>query len=169
MPTHAEKRILPHPPERLFDLVADVDRYAEFLPWCLAARVTKREGDVLHADLVIGFKMFREKFSSKVTLSRPGRIDVEYSRGPFKYLNNHWLFTPEGPDATCLDFYVDFEFRSRILQTLIGTVFNEAVRLMVGAFESRANEIYGGRPANSPGEPPAGLAPRVSETHKSAR
>ena len=164
MPTHAEKRILPHSPERLFDLVADVDRYAEFLPWCLAARVTKREGDVLYADLVIGFKMFREKFSSKITLSRPDRIDVEYSRGPFKYLNNHWMFIREGADATCLDFYVDFEFRSRILQTLIGTVFNEAVRRMVGAFESRANEIYGGRPEASPGENPTDLAQRTSGT-----
>ncbi len=169
MPTHAEKRILPHSPERLFDLVADVDRYAEFLPWCLAARVTKREGNVLHADLVIGFKMFREKFSSKVTLLRPDRIDVEYSRGPFKYLNNHWLFTPEGTDSTSLDFYVDFEFRSRLLQTLIGTVFNEAVRRMVGAFESRANEIYGGGPATSSGENPADLGPQATETPKSAR
>ena len=169
MPTHAEKRILPHSPERLFDLVADVDRYAEFLPWCLAARVTNREGNVLHADLVIGFKMFREKFSSKVTLSRPDRIDVEYSRGPFKYLNNHWLFIPEGTDTTCLDFYVDFEFRSRILQSLIGTVFNEAVRRMVGAFEKRANEIYGERPAPSPGDNLADRAEPASETPKSAR
>ncbi len=102
MPTHAEKRVLPHTPERLFELVADVDRYDEFLPWCRAARVTKREGNVIHADLVIGFKMFREKFSSKVTLSRPDRIDVEYSHGPFKYLNNHWKFIPEGTDATLL-------------------------------------------------------------------
>lgn len=169
MPTHAEKRILPHPPEQLFDLVADVDRYAEFLPWCLAARVTKREGNVIYADLVIGFKMFREKFSSKVTLSRPDRIDVEYSRGPFKYLNNHWLFIPEGTDATCIDFYVDFEFRSRLLQVLIGTVFNEAVRRMVGAFESRAKEIYGERPAPKPGEGSADLSHQVSETPKSAR
>ncbi len=168
MPTHAEKRILPHPPERLFDLVADVDRYAEFLPWCLAARVTKREGNVLHADLVIGFKMFREKFSSKVTLFRPDRIDVEYSRGPFKYLNNHWQFIPDGTNATCLDFYVDFEFRSRLLQTLIGTVFNEAVRRMVAAFESRANEIYGGRPAPSSDDAPTDLSQRVSDTPKSA-
>ncbi len=168
MPTHAEKRILPHSPERLFDLVADVDRYAEFLPWCVAARVTKREGNVLYADLVIGFKMFREKFSSKVTLSRPGRIDVEYSRGPFKYLNNHWLCTPEGTDATCIDFYVDFKFRSRLLQTLIGTVFNEAVRRMVGAFEIRADEIYAGRPATSPGGTPTGPAPHATEAPKSA-
>ncbi len=113
--------------------------------------------------------MFREKFSSKVTLTRPDRIDVEYSRGPFKYLNNHWLFIPEGPDATSLDFYVDFEFRSRLLQTLIGTVFNEAVRRMVGAFENRANEIYGGKPASSPGEKPTGLSQPAPDAPKSAR
>ncbi len=164
MPTHAEKRILPHTPEQLFDLVADVDNYVEFLPWCRAARVTKREGNVIHADLVIGFKMFREKFSSKVTLFRPDRIDVEYSHGPFKYLNNHWLFIPEGTDATLLDFYVDFEFRSRLLQALIGTVFGEAVRRMVGAFESRADEIYGVRPA---GETSTDLSQPVSDTPKS--
>ena len=143
MPTHAEKRLLPHKPEQLFDLVADVDRYPEFLPWCVAARVSDRHGDVLRADLVIGFKMFREKFTSKVTLARPGRIDVEYFRGPFRYLNNHWIFTPEGEGSCIIDFYVDFEFRSRLLQRLIGPVFNEAVRRMVRAFETRADAIYG--------------------------
>lgn len=159
---------MPHSPEQLFDLVADVDRYAEFLPWCLAARVTKREGDVIHADLVIGFKMFREKFTSKVTLMRPDRIDVEYSRGPFKYLNNHWQFIPEGEGNTCIDFYVDFEFRSRLLQALIGTVFSEAVRRMVRAFETRASEIYGERPAPSSDEAATDAGPQVSDTPKSA-
>ena len=143
MPTHAEQRRLPHSAEQLFDLVADVERYPEFLPWCVAARVNERKGDVLHADLVIGFKMFREKFTSKVTLSRPDRIDVEYSRGPFRYLNNHWIFIPDGDSACVIDFYVDFEFRSRLVQRLIATVFNEAVRRMVRAFEVRADEIYG--------------------------
>lgn len=144
MPTHAEKKLLPYTPQQLFDLVADVDRYDEFLPWCVASRVNSRDGDVIHADLVIGFKMFREKFTSEVTLSRPDRIDVKYAKGPFRYLNNHWVFIPEdGGAKTTIDFYVDFEFRSRLLQRLIGAVFNEAVQRMVRAFEKRAHQIYG--------------------------
>jgi coenzyme Q-binding protein COQ10 len=143
MPTHAEKRVLPYSPEQLFDLVADVERYPEFLPWCVGARIRSREGDAIHADLVIGFKLFRERFTSKVTLNRPDRIDVAYAEGPFRYLNNHWLFAPT-PDGGCeIDFYVDFEFRSRLLQRMIGALFNEAVRRMVTAFEARAKALYG--------------------------
>ncbi|ARJ65351.1 ubiquinone-binding protein [Magnetospirillum sp. ME-1] len=142
MPTHAEQRILPYTPEQLFDLVADVARYPEFLPWCVASRIRSRDGDVFFADLVIGFKMVRERFTSKVTLSRPNRVDVTYTEGPFKHLNNHWIFKPH-PQGTEIDFYVDFEFRSRLLQTMIGALFNEAVKLMVGAFEKRARQLYG--------------------------
>jgi len=143
MPTHAEKRVLGYSAEQLFDMVADVDRYPEFLPWCLAARVTRRQGNVLYADLVIGFKMVRERFSSRVTLDRPSLLKVEYIRGPMRYLNNHWYFTSR-PDGSCLiDFYVDFEFRSALLQRLIGVLFNEAVRRMVDAFEARARALYG--------------------------
>ena len=143
MPTHAERRKLPYTPEQLFELVADIDSYSEFLPWCVASRVRKRDGDVLQADLVIGFKMFREKYTSKVTLQRPHRVDVEYLQGPFKYLNNHWVFEEDEDGGTWLDFFVDFEFRSALLQKMIGVVFNEAVKLMVGAFENRAREVYG--------------------------
>jgi coenzyme Q-binding protein COQ10 len=148
MPTHAEKRRLPYRPDQMYDLVAGVDRYPEFLPWCKAARVTKREGDVLHADLVIAFKVFRERFSSRVTLHPKTLIDVEYINGPFRYLNNHWKFEP-APDGCVVDFYVDFEFRSRILQNLIGLLFNEAVHRMVAAFEARARELYEPVAANS--------------------
>ena len=142
MPTHAEKRVLPYTPAQMFDLVADVGAYPDFLPWCIAARVRKRDGDIITADLVIGFKMFREQFTSRVTLDRPRRIDVQYIQGPMKHLNNHWLFAPH-PDGVEIDFYVDFEFRSRILEKLIGTLFNEAFRRMVGAFETRARILYG--------------------------
>jgi len=148
MPTHAEKRKLPYSQEELFRLVADVERYPEFLPWCLAARIRKREGDTFWADLVIGFKMVRERFTSKVTLNEPAcRIDVTYSEGPFKYLNNHWLFEPvEGePGCTLIDFYVDFEFRSKMLQKIIQPLFSEAVAHMVHAFEKRAQQLYGRR------------------------
>jgi coenzyme Q-binding protein COQ10 len=157
MPTHAEKRVLAHSPRQLFDLVADVDRYPEFLPWCVAARVTKREDNVLYADIVIGFKMFREKFTSRVTLTPPNRdasglerggyIDVTYLEGPFRYLNNHWVFEPVGRDGCLIDFFIDFEFHSRFLQRVMGALFNEAVRVMVSAFEKRARKVYGTKAA----------------------
>lgn len=147
MPTHAEKRVLPFTPEQMFDLVADVDRYPEFLPWCTATRVRSRDGDEMVADMVIGFKMFREKYTSRVHLDRPGRVDVAYEQGPFKYLNNHWIFNPHpGPNGAQwveIDFYVDFEFHSALLQKMIGAVFNEAVQRMVNAFETRAKALYG--------------------------
>ena len=158
MPTHAEKRLLPWTPEQLFDLVAQVERYPEFLPWCLAARIRRRDGDAMTAGLVIGFRMIRERFTSNVRLDRPRRIDVSYSDGPFRHLNNHWLFipAPPGPElpsgGTLIDFYVDFEFRSKLLQSLIGLLFTEAVRRMVAAFEGRARQLYGA-PAASPLQP----------------
>ena len=145
MPTHAEERRLPHTQQQLFDLVADVARYPEFLPWCTACRVTKREGNVIEADLMIGFKMVRERFTSRVTLSPPDRIDVQYLDGPFRYLNNHWVFKPTD-DGCVIDFYIDFEFRSRILQRLMGPLFNEAVRRMVSSFETRARALHGDDP-----------------------
>ncbi|AWJ87579.1 MULTISPECIES: type II toxin-antitoxin system RatA family toxin [Azospirillum] len=143
MPTHAEKKVLPYTPEQMYRLVADVEKYPEFLPWCLAARIRRREGDVMFADLVIGFKMVRERFTSRVELDEANRrINVQYTEGPFQYLNNHWIFTPhEG--GVCVDFYVDFEFRSKMLQKIMGVLFNEAVRRMVQAFETRANQLYG--------------------------
>ncbi|QJE72874.1 type II toxin-antitoxin system RatA family toxin [Aerophototrophica crusticola] len=143
MPTHAEQRVLPYSPEQLYRLVADVERYPEFLPWAVACRIRKRDGNVLWADLVIGFKMIRERFTSKVTLDEPGRaIHVEYVEGPFHYLNNHWTFHPH-PEGCLVDFYVDFEFRNKVLQKIIGALFNEAVRRMVAAFEGRAHQLYG--------------------------
>ena len=142
MPTHAEKRVLPYTQAQLFDMVADVERYPDFLPWCLASRITKREGAVITADLIIGFRMVRERFTSRVTLDRPNRIDVEYTHGPLSHLNNHWVFHPH-EDGCLIDFYVDFEFRSRVLQKLIGALFNEAVKRMVAAFEARAGDLYG--------------------------
>lgn len=155
MPTHAEKRVLPYQPRQLFELVADVGRYPEFLPWCLAARLRRREGKTITADLVVGFKMVRERFTSRVILHDEAeqhlRIDVTYVDGPFRYLNNHWLFLPH-EEGCLLDFYVDFEFRSRLLQKVMQPLFNEAVRRMVGAFEARAKDLYG-REAGGLGAP----------------
>lgn len=143
MPTHAERRILPHSPEQLYTLVADVERYPEFLPWAVACRIRKRQDPVIWADLVIGFKMIRERFTSKVTLNPDAlRIDVEYVDGPFHYLNNHWVFESH-PDGCTIDFFVDFEFKNKVLQTIIGALFSEAVKRMVAAFENRAKQLYG--------------------------
>ncbi len=143
MTTHAEKRTLPYTPEQLFDLVADVAKYPDFLPWCLSSRITKEEGDVFYADLVIGYKMVREKFGSKVTLNAPDHIHVEYLSGPMKYLSNHWKFIREDDGSCTIDFFVEFEFKNRLLQNLIGVFFNEVVRRMVSAFEERAMDLYG--------------------------
>ena len=152
MPTHAETRIVPYSADEMYGLIADIGRYPEFLPWCAAARVRSRtplpdgEGEVIEADLVVSFKVDRERFGSRVTL-RPAarRIDVEYLEGPFRYLQNHWRFEPRGPEESEVDFFVDFEFRSAILQKLIGIVFHEAMLRIVRAFERRAEALYGSR------------------------
>jgi coenzyme Q-binding protein COQ10 len=143
MHKHADKRFLPFTAEQMFDLVADVKSYPEFLPWCVATRINQSSESLLVADMVIGFKMFREKFTSRVSLERPDKIHVTYQHGPFKYLNNHWNFT-NTPEGNCkIDFDVEFEFRSKILDVAIGAVFTEAVMQMVNAFEKRALKLYG--------------------------
>ena len=153
MPTHAERRNLPHTPQQLFDLVLDINRYPEFLPWCIASRITKKEEDIIYADLIIGYKMVREKFGSKVTFSppddqisvqkQPGIIRVEYLDGPMKYLSNKWEFIAEEDGSCTIDFYVDFEFKNIFLQKMMGLFFHEAVRRMVQSFELRAQKLYG--------------------------
>ncbi|MDA9310784.1 type II toxin-antitoxin system RatA family toxin [Amylibacter sp.] len=146
MPTHTEKRIMPYTAKQMYDLVADVETYPDFLPWCAATRIRKVTKDshktMIEADLIIAFKVFRERFGSRVTLkAEKFSIDVEYLDGPFKYLNNHWIF--RDVDGGCeADFFVDFEFKSRVLQALIGVVFNEAMQRIVKAFEMRADDLY---------------------------
>jgi coenzyme Q-binding protein COQ10 len=142
MPIHTEQRVLPYSPAQLFALVADVERYPEFLPWCLGARIHERRADLVVADLIIGFKMIRERFTSRVLLDPPQKIDVTYADGPFRYLTNRWSFTPIAGGCR-IDFFVDFEFKSRLMQKLIEMLFSEAVRRMVGAFEKRARDLYG--------------------------
>lgn len=134
---------MPYTADQLFELVSTVERYPEFLPWCLASRITARNDNVINADLVIGFKMVRETFGSRIEMERPNRIVVEPTKGPFRRMSNLWRFT-DLPDGGCeVDFRVDFEFRSRLLNTLIGSLFHEAVRKMVSSFESRARALYG--------------------------
>jgi coenzyme Q-binding protein COQ10 len=146
MPTHTERKLVPYRAEEMYALVADVAKYPSFLPWCVGARVRSQTEKVLVADLAIGFGPFRESFTSRVSLDPPGYIAAEYENGPFKYLHNRWAFTPNGSGCQ-VDFYVDFEFRSRLLQKAIGAVFQEAVRRMVFAFLKRARDVYGPPPA----------------------
>lgn len=143
MPSHAEKRPVAHTPEQMYALVADVAKYPEFLPWCVGARIRKREGTVFWGDLIIGYKMLRERFTSRVEcFDEERRIEVSYSDGPFKHLTNRWVFEPH--EGGCLiDFHVDFEFKNRMLGGLMDLFFQEAVQRMVRAFETRADELYG--------------------------
>ena len=154
MPQHHETRALPYSAAQMFDLVADIGRYPEFLPWVQGTRIIDREGAVVTADMVVGFKMVRERFTSRVTLDRPGRIHIDYISGPLRYLKNDWIFR-DTPGGCEIDFTVDFEFRSRIFEHLAGMFFGEAFRRMVASFETRAGVIYGGGPlqglARSPG------------------
>jgi len=151
MPTHAETKTLPYTAQQMYDLVADVAKYPQFLPWCAAARVKKvtpkADCQVMEADLVISFKVFRERFGSRVTLwPEMQRIDTEYIDGPFKFMRSTWEFrdAPDGGEGGCeVDFFVDFEFKNAILQSVIGLVFNEAMQRIVRAFERRAADLYG--------------------------
>jgi coenzyme Q-binding protein COQ10 len=142
MPHHAETRHLPYTPDQMFALVADIARYPEFLPWVQATRILKTEGDVVTADMIVGFKMVRERFTSRVTLTPATKVHVDYISGPLKYLKNDWIFrlAPNGCD---IDFSVDFEFKNKMFERLAGMFFHEAFRRMVSAFETRAAAIYG--------------------------
>jgi len=146
MPTHSETKVLPYSAQQMYDLVADVGNYPQFLPWCAAARVRRTvpgEGCVvMEADLVISFKVFRERFGSRVTLwSDAYKIDTEYIDGPFKVMKSTWSF--RDVEGGCeVSFFVDFEFRNAILQSVIGLVFNDAMQRIVRAFERRAAVLY---------------------------
>jgi coenzyme Q-binding protein COQ10 len=143
MPRHSESRHLPYTPEQLFDMVADVSRYDEFLPWVVAVRIRSSSETETVADLVVGFSAFKERFTSRVVKQRPGRIDVDYVEGPLKYLHNEWRFERAGDGGTNLHFSVDFAFRSRLFEALAGQMFDRALRRMTGAFEQRAAMLYG--------------------------
>ena len=142
MPRHSETKFLPFSPEQLFDLVADVARYDEFLPWVVAVRVRSSSETETVADLVVGFNAFKERFTSKVQKARPEKIVVDYVEGPLKYLHNEWRFEP-APGGTNVAFAVDFAFRSRIFEALAGQMFDRALRRMTSAFEQRAAALYG--------------------------
>ena len=149
MPRHTEVRNLPYTPHQMFDLVADVGSYAEFLPWVVATRVTSRTDRELVADMIVGFRMVRETFTSRVKLDRPHALHVDYLDGPLRYLRNDWRFEPDGKGGTDVHFCVDFEFRQKLFERLAGSFFHEAFRRMVAAFERRAAEVYGAPSASS--------------------
>ena len=143
MPGIRETRTLPYSCEQMFDLVADVGRYGEFLPWVVATRVRSVTESEMIADMVVGFKALREKFTSRVEKERPNRIGVFYVDGPLKNLDNLWCFRCL-PDGGCeIEFSVDFTFRSAVFEALAGQYFDRAFRKMVAAFEARADELYG--------------------------
>jgi len=143
MHRHTEKRLLPFTQSQLYDLVADIEKYPLFLPWCAGARIRERRDNIVVADLMISFKVYRERFTSRVTLYQPDRIDTMFSEGPFKHLQNRWIFIPDASGGCVVDFFVEFEFKSKILDALISVLFNEAVHRMVKAFETRAHNLYG--------------------------
>jgi coenzyme Q-binding protein COQ10 len=143
MPKHAETRRLPYTPEQMFALVADISRYAEFLPWVQAMRIRSVEGNVVTADMIVGFKMVRERFTSRVTLTPASQVHVDYISGPLKYLHNDWFFRAAPEGACDIDFSVDFEFRNKMFERLAGMFFHEAFRRMVASFEARAAAVYG--------------------------
>jgi coenzyme Q-binding protein COQ10 len=151
MPTHSETKRLPYTAQQMYDLVADVGSYPKFLPWNSAARIRSRTpiaggGEVMEADLVISFKVFRERFGSRVTLwADQKKIDTEYLDGPFRHMRSNWAFR-DIPGGCEVDFHVDFEFRNAILQGIIGVVFNDAMQRVVRAFERRAAELHGPGP-----------------------
>jgi coenzyme Q-binding protein COQ10 len=142
MPKHSETRHLPYTPEQLFNLVADVRSYAEFLPWVVAVRVRSDSETETIADLVVGFKALKETFTSKVIKGRPRSIEVDYIDGPLKYLHNGWTFEPDGKGGTNIHFAVDFAFKSRMFELLAGQMFDRALRKMIGAFCDRAHALY---------------------------
>jgi coenzyme Q-binding protein COQ10 len=148
MPSFRTVRPVPHSPSQMFELVADVERYPEFVPLCESLRVRRRtqsgEGiEILVADMSVGYKAIRESFTSRVTLDRARhRIDVEYVDGPFRYLENRWLFRAANAGSE-IDFHINYEFRNFALGLLMGAMFDRAFRKFTTAFEERAREIYG--------------------------
>jgi coenzyme Q-binding protein COQ10 len=142
MPRHQERRTLPYSAEQMFDMVADVGRYAEFLPWVSAVRVRSDTPTLAVADLIVGFKGLSERFTSRVKKDRPRAIDVEYIEGPLSRLTNCWRFA-DVPGGCEVDFSVDFAFKNRVFEAIAGQMFDLALRRMIGAFETRAAQLYG--------------------------
>ncbi len=143
MPGIRETRRLPYSAEQMFDLVADVGRYGEFLPWVIATRVKSDSETEMVADMVVGFKSLRESFTSRVRKNRPLEIDVHYLDGPLSDLDNIWTFRALDGRTCEIDFVVEFTFKNRLFERIAGQYFDRAFRKMVEAFETRAAQLYG--------------------------
>ncbi|WP_296716500.1 type II toxin-antitoxin system RatA family toxin [Erythrobacter sp.] len=143
MPGIRETRRLPYSAQQMFDLVADVGRYGEFLPWVIATRVRSDSETEMVADMVVGFKSLRESFTSRVSKERPRMIDVHYIDGPLSDLDNIWTFRPVDETSCEIDFVVEFTFKNRLFERIAGQYFDKAFRKMVEAFEKRAEQLYG--------------------------
>ncbi len=149
MPQFSSKRRVAHRAEEMFDLVADVERYPEFVPLCKTLKVRQRKQnadgtETIVADMTASFKLVKETFTSEVTLDRTGRqIQVRYLRGPFSNLENRWTFEPKGEQACDVGFFIAYEFKSRMLAMLMGTMFDAAFARFSAAFEKRADVVYG--------------------------
>ncbi|MBT2185577.1 type II toxin-antitoxin system RatA family toxin [Sphingobium nicotianae] len=142
MPKHAETRRLPYTPEQMFDLVADVAAYPQFLPWVSAIRIRSDSESEMLADMIVGFKSLRETFTSRVVKQRPAHVHVDYIDGPLKHLSNDWRFRDDGTGGVLIDFEVDFAFKNRVFEMIAGQMFHRALRKMIGAFEERAALLY---------------------------
>jgi coenzyme Q-binding protein COQ10 len=142
MPKHNETRRLPYTPDQMFDLVSDVASYPQFLPWVQAIRVRSDSDSEMLADMIVGFKSLRETFTSRVTKHRPDSVHVDYVDGPLRHLSNDWRFRDDGAGGVLIDFEVDFAFKNRVFEMLAGQMFDRALRKMIGAFETRAAELY---------------------------
>lgn len=143
MPHHHERRSLPHNAAQMYDLVADVRRYPEFLPWVSAIRIRKDEESEMLADMIVGFKSLRETFSSRVVKTPKSSIIVDYLDGPMKHLHNAWTFEDVKGGGSIVEFTVDFSFRNRVFEALAGQFFDSALRKMTTAFVERADALYG--------------------------
>ena len=149
MPHHHERRELPFSAEQMYDLVIDVKRYPEFLPWINAIRVTSESETELIADMIVGFKSLRETFSSRVLKQPKTRIEVDYLDGPMKHLHNVWSFEAKPDGGSFVEFTVDFSFRNKMFEAMAGQFFDAALRKMTGAFITRAEALYGSNNSNA--------------------
>lgn len=143
MPRHHESRVLPYSAEQMFALVADIAHYPDFLPWVVALRIRSDSEHEAVADMIVGFKGLRESFSCRVHKDRPNSVTVSYIDGPMRHLTNEWHFVPLEEGGCRVDFMVDFSFRNRMFEALAGQMFDKALRKMIAAFETRADDLYG--------------------------
>lgn len=143
MTIYTEKLTVPYSSDQMHDLVMDIEKYPEFLPWCLDCRILNRKDGYLYANLVIGYKLIREWFMSRVRVAEDKSIYVEYVNGPLRHLRNEWKFIPHVDGSCTVDFFIDFEFKNIVFEKVMGKLFGEIARRMVSSFEKRAEQIYG--------------------------